>query len=329
MSTQPEPSRLPATRQEDWPAPASDEISLFDLWEVLVRRRALVAAVFGACVALALAWGLARPDTFQYTGAVSVGRVPGNGGFTSIQSAQALQAEAEQAHIPAVLRSEQVPEGERQGLEISASVPDSGSLVVLRAEGAEERAELYLTLLGRVAERLAAAYREPFEASRTSLQERIQELQQTGEIETRRAAEAAARVQAIEARQETLQQEITGLRERLEANPEAPALQQALNRALELRDLVLPERFRQAQSERFQAERAAAQARREIQTSRAQLSALRPVGLLEPPSRSLRPTGPGTAVILALGAVLGVMVGVFAAFGAEFVRRAAVAAGRE
>jgi len=326
--TRPDPSQLPATRQDDWPAPAADEISLFDLWEVLLRRRGLLALVFGACVGLALLYGLARPEAFQYSAAVSAGRVPGDGGFAPVQSAQALRVEAEEAHIPAVLRSEQVPEELRGQTTITASLPDSGDLVVLRAEGPAARSELYLGLLQAVAERLAGAYREPFEAASTGLHERIRELEQAREIELARASEAGARLQAIEARQEALQGQIIDLRERLEAAPQAPALQQALNRALELRDLVLPERFRQAQAERYQAERAAAQALREIQTSRSQLSALRPVGLLDPPSRSLRPAGPGLAVILALGAVLGAMLAVFAAFGAEFVRRAAVAAGR-
>lgn len=327
--SRPDSRQLPATRQDDWPASAEDEISLFDLWGVLVRRRGLLAVVFGACVGLALLYGLAQSQVFQYTGAVSAGRVPSDGGFAPVQSVQALRAEAEEAYIPSVLRSELVPEQMRGQLEITASLLDSGDLVVLRAKGPAERSELYLSLLQAVAERLAGAYREPFEAVRTGLRESIRELEQGREIELARASEAGDRMRAIEARQQAVQGQITDLRQRLEAAPQAPALQQALNRALELRDLVLPERFRQAQAERYGASRAAVQALRDLQISRSRLSTLQPVGLLEAPTRSLRPAGPGLAVVLALGMVLGAMLAVFAAFGVEFVSRANASMARE
>ena len=76
-----------------------------------------------------------------------------------MQSAQALRAQVEEARIPAVLRSERVPEELRGNLEITASLPDSGDLVVLRAEGPADQQGLAVILaLGAVLGAMLAVF---------------------------------------------------------------------------------------------------------------------------------------------------------------------------
>jgi len=54
--------------------PPDDEISLFDIWDALVRRRWLMLVVFVAVTALAAAFALSRPDVYRYEARLEIGR---------------------------------------------------------------------------------------------------------------------------------------------------------------------------------------------------------------------------------------------------------------
>ena len=322
--TDPRPVGLPARRSSDWPAAAEadDEISLFDLWAVLVRRRWLMLAVLALVVAAAVAFAFARPDVYRYSGTVDGGAVLAGGSLTALEPVAALKAEAEQVHIPAALRASDLPEQLKGDVQLSAEVPADSGLLVISGTAAADRADLYRDLIRDVAGRLGASHDSRYRLTLEAARESLAEIQSTLEIQRQRASAATERLGALQRREQALDQEIESLRTRVEGDPDSAALQNRLNRALELRDVVLPERIQQAQGERAQAELAAARAQRELQTLRAQIEAMRPIALLEDPVRALRPEGPGGAVVLALGLVLGAMLAVFAAFATEFVSRA-------
>lgn len=321
------PSSYPA----DWTAP-DDEISLFDIWDALVRRRWLIASIFLVVTLLAAAYAFTRPDVYRYSTSVMIGH-------TTTESEQGAQrepivspagavAQLQSALVPRTLRnvldigSDELATGGVSIPNVQVESPDGTNIVHLRMQGSESESERNIEILRTAAGYLIAEHAAALESEQVSL--------------TRRRDRLAKQQDRVQAQLE----EVRGRLDQLASSAGAAEGPTALRiDRLEQRASALQDRLLGLESERdrvndnletlsnnadlFTADITSGMVARQ-QSARAGLAAMgiRPTSVISAPERSLTQAGTSGSLILALGAVLGAMLSIFSAFGAEFVAAA-------
>lgn len=139
-----------ATPQYPYP---DDEISLVDLWLVLMRRKWWIIGIAAACVAAGTAYAFTQEPEYRYTTTVELARLGDADPIVAPESARALLGET----LVPMVRS-----GMREGLDpdsrpprASVHVPEGGAdLVQINSEGPRERQEAIQTLHAQLVEQL-------------------------------------------------------------------------------------------------------------------------------------------------------------------------------
>ncbi|WP_018719536.1 Wzz/FepE/Etk N-terminal domain-containing protein [Arhodomonas aquaeolei] len=343
MSEQPSRPIIPQAEGTGWSTYADDEISLMDLWAVLVRRRAWLLGVAVIVILLSAAYALLRTPVYGHRALVEIASQEDS--TTPIEKPAAVAARLNDIYIPEATSAwrEAHPDAPEPGVE--ASVAGDAGLVRLSGEGPKALTGAYSDVMtgavdrlsedhapvterlrdrlrqqrSRAERRLATArdsVNEIVERRKTlddragSLTREIDTLQQAlGDLEAVRPREIADSPDAVGAVQRLLDNEVAFKRQRLDD------LRSELNTDLPRRRNELNDRLDTARNE--------VEAREEeVALLADRLDAITGTRLAAPPRRSERPQGPSAAMIVALGAVLGVMLGLFVAFGAEFLSRA-------
>lgn len=158
-----------------------DEISLFDLWEVLVRRWRWVVGVLLISVLLGLAYVLMRTPVYAWSQAIEIGNwlvierantvepvdiAERNDGerfvdtvLRSVESPKVVAAKLEKQHIPAAVRAwrEGRPDVRWQP-QVTASAESDAGTVVLHGEGTVEHEEAWKQILADSADGLQSAH---------------------------------------------------------------------------------------------------------------------------------------------------------------------------
>ncbi|MDN5870639.1 MAG: Wzz/FepE/Etk N-terminal domain-containing protein [Nitrococcus sp.] len=292
-------------------APADDEISLFDLWAVLVRRRWLMAAVFLIVFVLTFAYALLRPDLYTYSGSLAIGQIIEGDGLVPIEPPEVVQGKLAQIYIPAVIRehTDSAPTGAR----LNAAVNDDIAMVTLTAEAPAEQGTRYITLIDAAAQQVIAAHQQRIASARETAEATVRQLEET--LATYQGLIGDLREQRAHAKRQVA--ELNTLLNESDNGQSAGLVTLMQNLITSLREQVqsLGKQLVELLSAR-------APVMEKLTALRSQLPAMEPTRLVAQPAQSLRPSGPGSFVIIALGAILGAMLAVFAAFGFEFVTRA-------
>ena len=190
--------------------PADDEISLYDIWETLRRRRWLV--LLGLAVTLVVAGGYAATQTpmHRVSALIEVGQVPGNdGALAPLEAPGTVVTRLERILIPAAVEgaggigaaeaAESVEAAGAAGASaasLSAEVIDSnGGLIELSALVPATAIDPTRALMESVITALTDQHATRLAAREQWVQARI------GEIQARADAEAADSVSGVEARQ--------------------------------------------------------------------------------------------------------------------------------
>jgi uncharacterized protein involved in exopolysaccharide biosynthesis len=151
-TTSSDPDSVDGTRQR----PYRDEVSLFDLWDVLVKRRWwIIGALLVATVAAPAYLLLTRP-TFESHAVVRIGRFAGD----PVTAVDVLALELEGKYGAG--------QAGRQRPYLAAVRPQNGDGLVLRAS-ADSPADAQRYLEG-VVSKLVAAQRRPYDSARQSLE---------------------------------------------------------------------------------------------------------------------------------------------------------------
>jgi uncharacterized protein involved in exopolysaccharide biosynthesis len=326
-----------------------DEISLFDLWLVLVRRRWLMALIFVVIAGLGLAYALTRPDVYEYTTTLSIGQIFKSGDEDSgpvlapVQSPSGVVAEINSVHAPAAVRA--VVGDPRQATylpEINVNSPEGSELVLLSGETTTDNATKLGETMRTIAERVESAHADRIQTARQSLQQEIEAAK--NELERLQARKEAlqGRFEDLDAREKSLQQRREELQSELERlvdqrnnaadDVSTRSLMTLNSRIASLRDDVtgvndeltqrIPTERREARLELATVRSEMDAKRKTVSRAERRLSQVQPTRLASEPEQSLKPTGTSGKLILALAMVLGAMMAVFGAFVWEFVTRA-------
>ena len=97
-------------RRNGWPdrAAPDDEISLFDLWDVLLRHRWLIIGIAGLVTAAAVTYALSRPTVYPYRSAIDIGSYVGGSDEARTQFLEnpaAVRHKLEQAYVPSARKA--------------------------------------------------------------------------------------------------------------------------------------------------------------------------------------------------------------------------------
>ena len=280
-----------------------DEISLYELWNTLVKRRLLIGAVFLLITAVAAAYALTRTPTYQFDAVIEVGQMPSlNGGsLQAIDAPGSLVSRLNEVIIPAVFEdvyaeSEDVPPAPEAEI-----LNGDARLVRLFAEIPAERSERMEEAMAEVVRAVLAEHERIRSTRLQRLDARIGDLR--AEID-----------RVIEARSGLFSQITNINRTRAEDATQDEDVSQQL--AATLGGIVNVLVTREADADITDLKSTIAQL--EAVSASAEASAL-----VRPATLADSPEGQPPTTIIALGAVLGLMLGVFAAFGREFLANAA------
>ena len=266
-----------------------DEISLYDLWDVLVRRLPVLIGV-GALVTLAgLAYALMQPSEYQYRSGLDLPRAyDPDKGLNVVVSRQSAIAALEDVVIP-----------EQRGRLFSDE--ERGPRVEVRERGAEHSLVLQSSSTPERAERVARLH----EAVIESLSERIE----GGDYERH----LSALIRPYENRRTMLEEQIDVLASEL------ASLNNRLDGADGVGSLVVAQQSGDIRRELAELRSRRVDADSAIESIRANSHGTEQRFLA---SESETPSGPGRTLIMALTVVLAGMLGVFSAFFWEFISNA-------
>lgn len=330
------------------PAPGyDDEISLIDLWIILVRRKWVVAGVLLFCVLLGLGWVLLKPPSYQYETTIQIGEVFTGDSLQPIEPVASVLAKVQETYIP--LARARVLNGDAPGgFKLEARSPADSELIVLSGEGPPAQQGTYHKLLQGVLEQVQNDLRPRFQAAqkaiereRMSAEAHLQQLKAEASLSQERLKRLDGWTETLDQRLQDTRAELQELRRQRETLLKRPASDSDEGRLIalngdvaNLRETIshLQEQLgRRIPEQRNEITRGLKQnvvdqnmQQVHIQGIAARAAALQPTRAVLEPRRLPGPTGTSPVVILALAGVLGLMLGIFAAFFTEFLARANV-----
>lgn len=275
-----------------------DEISLYEIWDILVRRRLLIGATAIAFIIAAAAYSMLQTQTYAVDLMLSVGLRPSTASDEAvvlIERPASLVSRLNEVIIPAVRsqQTEQVNAANESLPAVQAEVFDADAgLVRLSATTTEARVPMAQALLTRTAEQVVDAHEQQLARQTDALRDQIMVLR--------------AEVERLARLENQIQPDISAIGGG-DSGAEASA-------AFSLLVSAMLDNSRQSERvnydlRRWRLESALAESRSTELVREARLGG--------------QQQGQSMTLMIALGAVLGLMLGVFGAFGREFLTNAA------
>ena len=129
-----------------------DEISLVDLWLVLVKRKKVLFSVFLIFLLVAVLASVIKKDKYEFISVVEIGRIPAGNGFDYVESQSSAKAKLEQAYIASALST--FDEEVQDKFKVKIDTPKNTSLLSVRTKGVGDDVELqqqfHSEVLGRL-----------------------------------------------------------------------------------------------------------------------------------------------------------------------------------
>ena len=297
MADQP-PSQVPHYDYRD------DEISLYELWNTLVKHRLVIAVVFVVCVAAASVFALTRTPVYVMDAVVEVGVMPtlNAKGLQSIASPDEVVSRAVEVIVPRLRASNQLDSAEPGLPAVDAEVLDAkAGLIRLYGETAIHSADRFSGHLKTVLDTIIQGHNQDLE-------------RRTGHLE-RRANQAQEELTRVLRANQSL---VTAMDAAQSADKSSGDNIASLNRQLAstLSSIVGSVISQNASTD-------VTAIRNSIAQFEAAANNLKPTQVVRAPALADSPEGQPAATLIALGGVLGLLLGMLSAFGREFLANAA------
>ncbi|MDP3771528.1 MAG: Wzz/FepE/Etk N-terminal domain-containing protein [bacterium] len=328
---------------------ATDAIDLAAYWNILVRRRLIVAC----CVLFGIGGGFAylrmrSTPPFQHIAVVEVGTTMQG---EPLEPLAQVVARTENAYVPAALIGSEFHEQTEQRYQVEVKNPVNSTVVQIEAYGQSKDTMTILEIEGRIVGAMIEEHKRLVGMIRTQLQDTLARAEQDLKALQEDAKFLPAKLKRIEESTKLLQQQIVDVRSLLNrAEVQRVAIisaeaQRALNNesiatALLLIDVDLQKKHEQlaAMEERLGVEfkeqrdgvekaildNRRAQGNQELTIGgiRFQIENLHESRITIPPTRFFRLASRSLSQVMTIAGMVGLLFGVFAAFFSEFVRRA-------
>ena len=324
-----------------------DEISLIDLWLVLVKRKQILLATWGIIMLVALIAALLLPKQFTYSTSIEIGSRVINDNIHLIEDPQTLLAKIQESYIPLVLHEYLRTSNNNANIyKITARIPKGSEIVVLESKGTNEDSDSIMLLQQRVVDkvkqdhlRIIDIIRQEVEINRNVAQSKLAELQDEVKLINAKQKRIADVSQLLKTQIEDTKayiERVTKNRQKAvnEVRDEAKAMtllmldndiQQQRERLAGLEErlfIKLSEEQDNIEKKLSDNQRSQANQKDQISNLQTQLINFRETRPLVAPMQSNEPTGLSKKVIVLLGLVAGFVVAIFIAFFAEFLAKA-------
>jgi len=132
-----------------------DEISLVDLWVVLVRHKTLLFGSLVFCVVVGMLIAFLLNKQYTYTTSIELGSRIVNSGIVPIEEPQTLLAKIQESFIPMVLQ-EYYGNNQNSNIHIKmdSRIPKGSEIIVISSKGPEEKENTFKQLQLAVVERV-------------------------------------------------------------------------------------------------------------------------------------------------------------------------------
>lgn len=310
------PFPMDASHEHNRPAgayPSDDEIDLVDLLKVLVRRRYWLLGVFAACVLASLAYALSLEPRYAFTTSIELGEF---GPDEMVASSSAARNVVEDRILLSVKRDFLEAES-REGMpfNVTTESADGSRFFNLVTEVGLDQQEL----VGRF-------HQQVFERLRGEHQSRLSIMEEQSEALIASLKEAVRNEERRLASLETLSQKGLQSVDNIgdgESWVAASSSKEGMQAEIGTADMPLTLLLSQLQvSEKMsETETRLNELRRELRKEETILSWIRPTRAEDFAIASLSPVGTSRSLVVVLGALLGLMLGLFVAFVAEFAVR--------
>jgi len=170
-----EPQHMVPRQLEAYPAYyQEDEISLVDLWLVLVKRKKVILLTISAMLLVGLLYVLIVPKKYLFHTTVEIGTTlvrSGDGMVTQlIDSPNTVIAKLQEGYIPATLHELVRSQGDERWVpDVEARLSKKSQIVIIEAKGPADRGKDYLTILRRILDKLTAEHQRQTRVIRSQL----------------------------------------------------------------------------------------------------------------------------------------------------------------
>ncbi len=326
-----------------------DEISLLDLWLVLIRRRSLFLALLLVALLAGVSAALTMPEKFNYSTAIEIGGIDydNSGRLVYVEKPSSVLAKINQSYIPLVIHNYLEQNPEFVGIpNIKAKLEKNSNIIFIDVKGVEKYKSVYIQLLNSVVEsvkqdhaRISQLKVKDLELSSSQIENEIIRLKNAEQLilsqskrldkkqqllidrikETKQQLRAsvsmkkkAASDQRTEGRALALMMVDTELRA---SRNELANLQEALQITLENDREVM--RNKLAENQQQQLEKAMMVEKLEVESKN-----LLETRAITAPMQSLTTVGVGKKLIVVISLLAGIFLAIFAVFFAEFLSKA-------
>lgn len=173
--TEKEPQHMVPRNLEAYPAYyQEDEISLIDLWLVLVKRKKIILLTIAVMLLLGLLYVLMVPKKYLFHTSVEIGTTlvrSGDGMVTQlIDDPNTVIAKLQEGYIPATLHELVRSQGDEHWVpDVEARLSKKSQIVILETKGAADRGKDSLTVLGSILNKLKADHQRQTRIMRSQL----------------------------------------------------------------------------------------------------------------------------------------------------------------
>lgn len=273
-----------------------DEISLVDLFVTLYRRKLVILLTLLICTALAVSMTFFTSEKTTYATTIEIGGEP------EIESNTSALTKLQEVYIPATKNAVKNNQA-LSGLVIDVRAPKDSDLIILETQTVADKPDAVNELHSMVAQHFIAEHDKKLNQERVAIQNQIERLRLTlesiknsGYLTVLRDNVAALRQQYLEAQnisdsvRLSVKDELRFLQTKLIEEEQA-----ATGRSIELQSKINELRYK--------------------------LDTMPETALISVTLETAKTTGTSPLMIIALGIILGGMLGVFAAFMVEFLSK--------
>ncbi|MGZ8189886.1 MAG: Wzz/FepE/Etk N-terminal domain-containing protein [Methylococcaceae bacterium] len=319
-----------------------DEISLVDIWLILIKQKKIIFRVLLAFVVLGSLYALLKPEIYTFSTTVQVGTLISGDKEAAIESADNALTKIKSAYIPFILSQhyDQHPENKDQ-YKIEASVPKGSEMIVIESKGRESEEPVFKQLIKTIVEKLITDHAGIIDVKIRNMEvsiaraenvlagskdsaklitANVQRLKQTDELLRRQLGEKKVFLANLVKNRSNIQNNsASGAMNILLIDSEIQRYQKLID-DLE-KHLIIDLSQQQAELEKAGADNLREQSDQQnnIDQLKNQLANISYTKAIIPVMKSIEPIGIGKAAIIVIATVLGFFAGIFAAFFMVFV----------
>lgn len=345
------------------PLEGSDEISLYEIYLILKRKRTLILSATVLCAFVAGAYSFIKPTNYTYQACAQIGIMnrDNSGQPVFIESPQSAIAQLNNAYIPSVVDTFATKQKKSKfnTAYFKTFTPKDSSMVCIKTNAPKSIGGIVTNIQNASLQRLVENNSRLAAVSMASAETNLKESQATaqtlsskisnvidqehavsGELSLLKTKDAVLQNQGGRISQEisrmhpladkaskAVHNNATALTMMIQNNQVAQERQQLFNLEME-RSVALPKEqigllnqmnTLKRQETNLNAQIAANSA--QIELDRASIKALQTTHIVRPSSPSIKPVGPGKAIFIVLGALVGLMLSVFYALLANAITK--------